>query len=74
MNRQVRRVYRFVFEGAERAISPQFMWGTRDAIATLPACAILEQTERRVEAEELDPLGFYFEQPTGTPLNLEAPQ
>ena len=67
------QVYRFVYEGSYKAISPQHMWGTRQAIASLHACAILEQTERRVAPDELDPHGFYFEQPVGTTVAVETP-
>lgn len=54
-------VFRFRRIESGREISPRHMWGTEEAIATLPGCEVLPETARRVHRKLLDPSGFYFE-------------
>jgi len=54
-------VFRFRRIDSGREISPQHMWGTAEAIATLPGCELRPETARRVHRKLLDVGGFYFE-------------
>ena len=54
-------IYRFERHDGGRAISPQRMWGTLEAIATLQGCAPVMQSARTVHRKLLED-GFYFEQ------------
>jgi hypothetical protein len=53
-------VYRFRCRGPHE-VSPQRMWGTPEAIATLPDCEPLPGTGRLVHRKLLEE-GFFFEQ------------
>ncbi len=53
-------VYRFSRTERGRPISPQRMWGTLEAIASLADCTPLLETAREVQADLLEE-GFYFE-------------
>lgn len=54
-------VYRFARMERGRPISPQRMWGTLEAIATLKDCTPMMETARTVHHKLLED-GFYFEQ------------
>ncbi len=53
-------VYRFRREEPGAKLSPQHMWGTMEAIAQLPDCVPILDSEREVLEKLLDN-GFYFE-------------
>ena len=54
-------IYRFERVERGRAISPQRMWGTLEAIASLNDCTPIMDTARTVHGKLLED-GFYFEQ------------
>jgi hypothetical protein len=54
-------VYRFRSTGAGQVVSPQRMWGTPEAIATLAQCELIEGSGRLVHRKLLEE-GFFFEQ------------
>ena len=54
-------IYRFERLERGRPISPQRMWGTLEAIASLVDCRPLMESARTVHNKLLDG-GFYFEQ------------
>ena len=54
-------IYRFERIERGRAISPQRMWGTLQAIASLPECRPVMDSVRTVHPKLLED-GFYFEQ------------
>ena len=54
-------VYRFRSSASGHVVSPQRMWGTPEAIATLPGCELIEGTGRLVHRKLLEE-GFFFEQ------------
>jgi len=54
-------VYRLKSVGPGREIRPRHMWGTREAIASLPDCVPDESSARVVHRKLLDPHGFLFE-------------
>ena len=54
-------VYRFRSTCGGQVVSPQRMWGTPDAIATLPQCEVIAETGRLVHRKLLEE-GFFFEQ------------
>jgi hypothetical protein len=54
-------VYRFRRLGDGPVISPQRMWGTPEAIATLSACEPILASAREVHPKLLEE-GFFFEQ------------
>jgi len=64
-------VYRLRRVESDREISPQHMWGTEEAIATLPGCEPLPETARRVHRKLLDPTGFYFEHAPSPYVNID---
>ena len=54
-------VYRFRAVCGEQVVSPQRMWGTPEAIATLPHCEMIAGSGRLVHRKLLEE-GFFFEQ------------
>ena len=54
-------VYRFRSSCGEQVVSPQRMWGTPEAIATLPGCELIAGSGRLVHRKLLEE-GFFFEQ------------
>jgi hypothetical protein len=54
-------VYRFRCSSAGPEVSPQRMWGTPEAIATLNGCDLIPGTGRLVHRKLLEE-GFFFEQ------------
>lgn len=54
-------IYRFERLERGRPISPQRMWGTLEAIASLQDCRPMMETARKVHPQLLED-GFYFEQ------------
>jgi hypothetical protein len=66
-------VYRFACAGGGAArLSPQHMWGTLEAIATLTQCEPLMETERPVHAKLLEN-GFYFEHTKSNYQRIDDP-
>ena len=54
-------VYRFRSTSGNQVVSPQRMWGTPEAIATLPQCEVIPESGRLVHRKLLEE-GFFFEQ------------
>lgn len=65
-------VFRFRRSEAGRDISPQHMWGTREAIAGLGGCILLEDSARSVAAAQLEG-GFFYDIPDSISLKLDSP-
>ena len=66
-------VYRFACSGTGVARpSPQRMWGTLEAIASLADCSPLMETERLVHEKLLDN-GFYYEHTASTFQRIDDP-
>ena len=63
-------VYRFRSTGSGQSFSPQRMWGTPEAIATLPACELIPGTGRLVHRKLLEE-GFFFEQVNSAYIPIE---
>ena len=61
MDLQLATVYRFTYPAGLQPVSPERMWGTLEAIATLPGCEPLMDERRDVLTIKLDRHGFYFE-------------
>jgi hypothetical protein len=70
-------VYRFRSVGSGPTISPQRMWGTPEAIASLTACEPIPTSARQVHPKLLEE-GFFFEQVDSSYIKIEqaeaAPQ
>jgi hypothetical protein len=67
-------IYRFERDERGRALSPQRMWGTLEAIASLQDCRPVMDSARTVHRNLLED-GFYFEQvPTSYQHIDEAPR
>jgi hypothetical protein len=64
-------VYRFRHTTVQTA-SPQHMWGTVEAIASLRGCEPLVDTARRVHSKLLED-GFLYEHTATTYLSLDEP-
>jgi hypothetical protein len=71
MGAQTITVFRFTYAKDGRAISPRHMWGTREAIAALPHCGVVDGSDRQVLGELVDPAGFYFEQADSLYIRIE---
>jgi len=54
-------VYRFRSRCGDQTVAPQRMWGTPEAIATLPQCEPILESGRLVHRKLLEE-GFFFEQ------------
>lgn len=67
-------VYRFVCRSPSGSISPQHMWGTRDAIRSLRNCVPINESERRVHPKLLDAFGFYFEHSPSLFVPIDEPE
>ena len=63
-------VYRFRCLGAGPNVSPQRMWGTPEAIATLSDCEPILATAREVHRKLLEE-GFFFEQVDSSYIPIE---
>ncbi len=63
-------VYRFRCASAGPEVSPQRMWGTPEAIATLPGCELIPGTGRLVHRKLLEE-GFFFEQVNSSYIAIE---
>ena len=63
-------VYRFRSKGAGTVVAPQRMWGTPEAIATLPDCELIPGTGRLVHRKLLEE-GFFFEQVNSAYIPIE---
>ena len=63
-------VYRFRSTRGGPAVSPQRMWGTPEAIATLPDCELIPGTGRLVHRKLLEE-GFFFEQVDSAYIAIE---
>ncbi len=63
-------VYRFRSIGSGPVVSPQRMWGTPEAIATLPDCEPIPGTGRLVHRKLLEE-GFFFEQVDSAYISIE---
>jgi hypothetical protein len=66
-------VYRFKRTDGIREICPQHMWGTREAVAALGGCVLLEETARKVASSELEG-GFFYDIPESASIKIDAPQ
>jgi len=67
-------VFRFVCRSATGSISPQHMWGTREAIRSLRNCVPIAESERRVHPKLLDAFGFYFEHAPSLFVEIDEPE
>jgi hypothetical protein len=63
-------VYRFRCASRGPEVSPQRMWGTPEAIATLNGCELIPGTGRAVHAKLLEE-GFFFEQVNSAFIPIE---
>ncbi len=63
-------VYRFRSVSGGRIVAPQRMWGTPEAIATLPDCELIAGTGRLVHRKLLEE-GFFFEQVNSAYIPIE---
>ena len=63
-------VFRFRSTGAGPMVSPQRMWGTPEAIATLADCEPIPGTGRLVHRKLLEE-GFFFEQVDTAYIDIE---
>jgi hypothetical protein len=63
-------VYRFKSVGGGPCISPQRMWGTPEAIATLTECEPILSSAREVHPKLLEE-GFFFEQVDSSYITIE---
>ena len=73
MNDQEVSIYRLIYSTAGQEISPGHVWGTVEAISTLPCCVPLPATERKVPATMLDANGFLFEHAYADLVEIQAP-
>lgn len=65
-------VYRFKRTDGGREISPQHMWGTREAIAGLGGCLLLEETARQVDSCHVEG-GFFYDIPESVSIKIDSP-
>ena len=63
-------VYRFRTSSGTHIVSPQRMWGTLEAIATLADCEAIAGTGRLVHRKLLEE-GFFFEQVDSAYIAIE---
>jgi len=63
-------VYRFRSVSGGQIVSPQRMWGTPEAIATLPDCELITGSGRLVHRKLLEE-GFFFEQVNSAYISIE---
>jgi hypothetical protein len=63
-------VFRFRSMSGGQVVAPQRMWGTPEAIATLPDCELIPGTGRLVHRKLLEE-GFFFEQVNSAYIPIE---
>ena len=63
-------VYRFSCFVSGQLVSPQRMWGTPEAIASLAGCEPVEGSGRRVHPNLIEE-GFFFEQVDSAFIDIE---
>ena len=61
MDLHLTAVYRFRYPSAWEPVSPERMWGTLEAIASLEGCEPMIETRREVLEIKLDRHGFFFD-------------
>jgi hypothetical protein len=63
-------VYLFVLKEGGREIAPRHMWGTLEAIGTLPGCAPIMESAREVATDSLEH-GFLFRGPDTVSIHID---